>query len=136
MRLVKQEDDEGCGLACIAMVAGTTYAAVRKTYREVLGIERSDKIKPTGLPVLKEIMRRHGVVIEGRMRHFKGRTPDELGLDYSALLKINPRREGDEWHWVIWDHTRGRMLDPKKPPYQRPKYDAYWKLRRISADVD
>ena len=134
MRLVKQGDDEGCGLACVAMMSGASYAAVRKTYREVVGIERTDKVEGTQLRKLKEIMQRHGVAIEGRAHRGHGLKPEELNLDCDALLKINPRLGGEEWHWVLWDKRRRRVLDPKQKPYVRLKCVSYWKLRRTSDD--
>lgn len=134
MRLIKQGDEEGCGLACVAMAGSSTYAAVRKTYREVLGIERTDKIEGTQLSRLKEIMRRHGVSIEGRARRGNGLKPEQLNLDCDALLKVNLRLDGEEWHWVIWDNHRRRVLDPKQKPYVRLKCVSYWKLKRPSDD--
>ena len=131
MRLVKQNDDDGCGLACVAMVTGTSYGAVRRTYREVFRKKRTDEVGTTSLSKLKKIMRRHDIAIDGRMKRFAGRKPDELDLGFDALLKVNPRLDGDEWHWVLWDHRRHRVLDPKRPPYERLRYVGYWKLRRL-----
>jgi hypothetical protein len=130
MRLIKQGDPYGCGLACVAMLAGISYAAVRKTYRELSDTTRYDAVEPTQLPMLKKIMGRHGVVVEGRMRRIGDQSLNELDCD--ALLKVNPRADGEEWHWVIWDHRRRRVLDPKVPPYKRLKPVAYWRLRRVS----
>ena len=130
MRLIKQDDDNGCGLACVAMVAGTSYAAVRRTYRDVCRKKRTDDVGTTSLSKLKEIMRRHDVAIDGRMKR-SDQQPRDLDLDFDALLKVNTRLEGQEWHWVIWDHRRGLVLDPKRPPYQRLKLVGYWKLQRL-----
>ena len=132
MRLIKQRDDAGCGLACAAMVSGATYAAVRKTYRAITKTTRTDKVVATKLELLKEIMQRHGIAIEGRARKFGGRDPEELDLNCDALVKVNPRLEGEEWHWVVWDHRRNRVLDPKQPAYQRLKFVSYWRLRQTS----
>ncbi|MCW3060053.1 MAG: hypothetical protein JWQ02_1874 [Capsulimonas sp.] len=128
MREIKQDDDDGCGLACVAMVANTTYAAVLETYRDVCGADLDDKVEPTRLPALKEIMRRHGVTIEGRGRWIGKRQPADLDLDCPALFKMNPRA-GGKWHWAIWDHRSSRLLDPKVPSYKKKKFISYWKLR-------
>lgn len=121
MRLVKQRDDYGCGLACVAMVAGRPYSAIRKT----LG---SDAVGPTQLRKLREIMRQYGVTAGERMIPLRTRTPFEIPFD--ALIKMNPRRDGKEWHWVIWDHRRRRILDPRMPAYKRRKFVSYVRLRR------
>ena len=39
-------------------------------------------------------------------------------LEDNAILKVNPRRGGAEWHWVVWDAKRRRLLDPRDPPIQ------------------
>jgi ABC-type bacteriocin/lantibiotic exporter with double-glycine peptidase domain len=122
MRLVKQRDDYGCGLACVAMVAGRPYSAIRKT----LG---SDEIGPTQLRELRVIMRQHGIIADERLIPLRTRTAFELPFD--ALIKMNPRRHGKEWHWVIWDHLRRRILDPRMPAYKRRKFVSYVRLRRI-----
>lgn len=137
MRLIKQGDNEGCGLACVAMLSGTSYAAVRNTYRAVTKTNEDDPVKPTDLRLLKQIMEKHGIVIEGRMRriddekHVMLEKLDNLDLDCDTLLKVNPREGGRRWHWVIWDHRRRRVLDPKVPPYKKLKRVGYWRLGRM-----
>src|SRR5687768_2221892 len=104
MRLVRQLDEYGCGLACVAMITGRSYSAIR----EALG---DDEVGPTQLSDLKEVMRRHRIRCGERLVPLRTRSPMDLPFD--ALLKVNPRRAGREWHWVIWDHRRKRILDPK-----------------------
>ena len=123
MKLVKQRDENGCGLACVAMVAGRPYSAIRK----ILG---SDEVGPTQLRKLRQIMRQHGIAAGERMIPLRSRTPFELPFD--ALIKMNPRRNGREWHWVIWDHRRRRILDPKVPPYKRWKFVSFVRLHRTA----
>lgn len=142
MRLIKQGDDEGCGLACVAMLSGTSYAVVRKTYRELTDTNDGDRVEPTELRRLKQIMEKHGVVIEGRMKRiddpkqFALKNLDDLDLDCDALLMVNPREGGRKWHWVIWDHRRRRVLDPKVPPYKRLKRVGYWRLGRVPVEEE
>lgn len=142
MRLIKQGDVYGCGLACVAMLAGTSYRVVRKTYREVTKTKEDDPIKGTDLRQLKQIMAKHGVVIEGRMKriddqkHVALEKLDDLDLDCDALLKVNPRDGGKGWHWVIWDHRRRRVLDSKAPPYKRLKRVGYWRLGRMTVEEE
>ena len=50
-------------------------------------------------------------------------------LEDNAILKVNPRRGGAEWHWVVWDATRRRLLDPRDPPYRRISACSYLRVR-------
>ena len=120
MRRVKQLDEDGCGLACVAMLTARTYPAVRKDF--------PDKINGTHLRDLRAIMRHYGVKCGERLIPLRTRKPSDLPFD--ALIKINPRVGGKEWHWVIWDQRRRRILDPKVPPYKRRKCISYVRLRR------
>lgn len=120
MRLVKQVDDNGCGLACVAMAAGTTYRTVRS-----FAFPDAD-VDGTSMKRLRKIMERHGVTLGDRLIPFRTRQPHDLPFD--ALLKVNVRKEGVEWHWVIWDHERQQVLDPKKPAYKRLRFISYVRL--------
>lgn len=120
MRLVKQFDEDGCGLACTAMAAGTTYRKVR-----AFAFPDGD-VTGTSTRRLREIMEAHGVTLGERLIPMRGKYPSELGFD--ALLKINVRQNGREWHWVVWDHERQKVLDPKRPPYKRPRFVSYIRL--------
>ena len=122
MRLVKQFDDKGCGLACVAMAAGTTYRTIRKFAFP------KQKVSGTTMKRLREIMEYHGVMLGDRLIPFKSRVPADLPFD--ALLKVNVRLEGAEWHWVVWDHERQQVLDPKRPPYKRLRFMSYVRLHK------
>ena len=50
-------------------------------------------------------------------------------LEDNAILKVNPRRGGAEWHWVVWDAKRRRLLDPRDPPYKRISACSYLRVR-------
>ena len=120
MRLVKQFDDDGCGLACAAMAAGTTYRTVRDFAFP------DGKVQTTSTSRLRKIMEAHGVRLGKRLIWLRGKHPSELGFD--ALLKVNVRKNGREWHWVLWDHQRQKVLDPKRPPYRRLRFVSYVRL--------
>lgn len=117
MRLIKQFDDDGCGLACTAMAAGTTYRAVRNFAFP------DGEVESTSTRRLREIMEAHGVKLGKRLVPFRGKHPSDLG--FNALLKVNVRRNGSEWHWVLWDCERKKVLDPRRPPYKRLRYTSY-----------
>ena len=135
---VKQEDRTGCGLACIAMLAGKRYATVRAkamTIREDLGEGCFGKRRNFKLwsRDLKKLAKEFEFCL-GRKARFRDPTPmsldnftsfmNDLKLGCDAVLAVNPQKIG-EWHWVVWDCERGRVLDPKEPPCRlriRPWY--------------
>ena len=50
-------------------------------------------------------------------------------LEDNAILKVNPRRAGAEWHWVVWDAERRRLLDPRDPPDKWIRACSYLRVR-------
>lgn len=124
MRLVKQFDDDGCGLACVAMAAGTTYRKVRASAFP------DGEVEVTSTRRLREIMEDHGVTLGPKLVPFRSRRPCDLSFD--ALLKVNVRQEGYEWHWVLWDHERQKVLDPKRPAYKRLRFMSYVRLYKAT----
>lgn len=120
MRVVKQFDDEGCGLACTAMAAATKYRIVRaRAFPDGAVVVTSTKR-------LRAIMGEFGVTLGNRLISLRDKHPRTLAFD--ALLKVNPRQNGKEWHWVIWDHERQLILDPRRPPYKRYRKVSYVRL--------
>ena len=93
MRLVKQADELGCGLACAAMAAGRTYGEIR-SFAFPDGV-----VNYTSTKRLREIMDAHGVTLGDRLIPFRTRRPSDLQFD--ALVKVNTRQGGRYWHWVI-----------------------------------
>ena len=72
------------------------------------------------------MMKEHGVRLGPRLIPFGKRCPSDLPFD--ALLKVNKRK--DDWHWVIWDYERQKVLDLKRPPYERLRPVSYVRLYR------
>src|SRR5581483_2037403 len=98
---------------------GKTYPSIRK--------DHPDGVYGTHLRDLRKLLRKHRAGCGERMIPMRTRKPDDLPFD--AIIKINPRR-GGKWHWVIWDHRRRRILDPKNPPYKRRKFISYVRVRQ------
>jgi hypothetical protein len=102
MRLVRQlgnDGDWGCGIACLAMVLGKTYKAVKREY------ENWEKDGTTH-GQMKRALVSNGFNVVG---------PISIGQndlrDFSYDLLLYGICDGDE-HWAVWDASRGRLLDP------------------------
>jgi hypothetical protein len=119
MKRITQFDDDGCGVACVAMIAGVSY---RRALRAMYG----DK------PLIKTVtgdLRRglHALGIECGTRLVRSTTPRHYrNLREDAVLKTRTRSDGD-WHWIVWDAKRKLVIDPerKENRYVRPPITSY-----------
>jgi ABC-type bacteriocin/lantibiotic exporter with double-glycine peptidase domain len=113
MKVVVQEDETGCGFACVAMVAGKTYAEVKQTAGK-LGIRVKDKKLYSDTKYVRRLLARFGV------RAAEEETPFVVweALPDTALLSIKHHKESfrDVWHWVVFERREGQaaVLDPAK----------------------
>ena len=111
MKRVIQQDGTGCGIACIAMLAGIDYKSVKKLGLELFDIKSGDELYTTATD-LRKLGQKFNLDVGGRRRKFKtfNSLPD------LAILAINYRESNDTWHWVVFCRTASEefVLDPKK----------------------
>ena len=121
IRRIVQKDPFGSGVACVAMLAGKSYGAVAKEMFPdgvVSGSNTGD---------LGKALTVYGLEPARHLIPF--RSTKYQDLEDNAILKVNPRRGGAEWHWVVWDAGRRRLLDPRDPPYKRIRVCSYLRVR-------
>jgi hypothetical protein len=102
MRRVYQSGGEGCGIACVAMLAETTYAAAK---RRVPHWED----RGTYSRELRNELDYYEIQTEPRKPI---RQLNYQSFRFNAVLRGKLR--GD-WHWAVWDADRRKLLDPYKP---------------------
>jgi ABC-type bacteriocin/lantibiotic exporter with double-glycine peptidase domain len=106
---VGQADPTGCGVACLAMVLGVSYADARerlfgRSRTRSYGVDRNE---------LNAALRAAGfgtrlVPAQGLARPPRGRYPRIVGLTWS--VRVDGLEGG---HWVVWDPDQpGHFLDP------------------------
>lgn len=122
MKRVPQKDKKGCGVACVAMLAGKTYAQARRL------LHPNGSVEETRIGDLRRVLAESGVQCSPRQIAFKNGSIEDLPFD--ALVKINPKEGGLFWHWVVWDHARKVVLDSRDPPYRHRRPIAYYKITR------
>ena len=141
MRLQQQQNKFGCGLACVAMIAGTPYREIREVFRELNGdpefmfVPRPNhnmvvKNYGTNVTNLQQILDLYNIRANKSETKFTGwdNLPDV------AILAVNFRKElvGGEkkecWHWVVWNRELDCVLDPF--PYATDIYQAKKAKRR------
>jgi hypothetical protein len=117
MRLIRARENYDCGVACTAMLAGVPYDEAR---RAVFGTRKGDR--RTQIRDLRAGLAQFGLCLARRSVSLAGRKIETIKSD--ALVKTNVRSNGD-WHWVVWDERRKRVLDPSRPPYRRLRPHSY-----------
>ena len=122
MRRIEQEDSTGCGLACIAMLAGTTY---KKVKRKAIDKSEIPKEGPfyTDTPNLYRLGQVFGLKIgqrcvclnDKRIRVRKETKARRVPPD-KAILAINRRQNDNTWHWVVYRRAQDGeyFLDPRQ----------------------
>ncbi len=111
IKRVVQKHDDGCGMACVAMLAGVSYWVACET---IFGSHQSDA---TSLADVRCALMDFGVQTPEHMTPFWD--ADYTQLRNHALLALDPRPNG-QWHWAVWDAMRRRIVDPLKTPSKQP----------------
>jgi ABC-type bacteriocin/lantibiotic exporter with double-glycine peptidase domain len=112
LRLVQQLDYTGCGIACVAMVAGVTYEQAKVAVKS-----RPNRAgNSTYYADLKWALDRFGVAYEmnGR-RGFRFPGWEEMPRRAILAVECEPPWPGN-WHWVVYDTSRNGavVLDPSR----------------------
>lgn len=116
-----QQDRSGCGLACVAMLAGIGYAQARTLarglgigpkpyrYRTGAGLHTAREGYLTDASQLRRMLKLLGVA-SGAQREVSGW--DECDGDGIAAINYDPVNRS--WHWVVrlHDDTGACVLDP------------------------
>jgi ABC-type bacteriocin/lantibiotic exporter with double-glycine peptidase domain len=109
VRRILQEDTTGCGLACVAMVTGSTYAKVKAAAIR-LGIAARGEPCYTVANDLARLMREFGMH-PSKEKMITSWPP----LKHPSIVAINLQKNGN-WHWVVYvpGDDGGHVFDPKK----------------------
>ena len=116
IRRVQQGDEEGCGIACVAMVTGKTYLQAKKYFLERVFLP-GDRKPHTRHYQLRRAFRKLRISTEKRaFRNWQS-------IESLSIVPIN-RREDGGWHWVIFipNGVRPYILDPMTGKGRR-RYD-------------
>ena len=104
MRRTQQKGEDGCGIACVAMLAGTTYKKAKDKLPDFWETKGTTK---------KQM--RYG------LRHcygIKTTKPKPIGSKNYERFKFDAVLHGylgGELHWTIWDSEGEKLLDPYRP---------------------
>jgi hypothetical protein len=123
LRRIIQQDETGCGVACVAMFANVGYDNARKV---MFGRARGTY---TSTADIRRALGRFGFKPARRLMPF-GRRRRYTDLRQDAVLKLKTRAHGErEWHWAVWDAHRRKLIDPAKFPYKRFRVTSFLAVR-------
>jgi len=113
---IVQEDEQGCGIACVAMVSGKTYLQAKKFFLDHV-FYPTDKKPLTRHYQLRRALHKLGIATQKRLFR-KWRSIEE-----TAIVPISRRLDGG-WHWVVFvpNGLRPYVIDPLKGKGRR-RYD-------------
>jgi ABC-type bacteriocin/lantibiotic exporter with double-glycine peptidase domain len=117
VRWVKQKDAHGCGVACLAMVAGESYERVRAHFVDQgLGEGRGRKHPfSTNFRELLAISALLG--LKGTMKRWTG----WQAVSGAGIIKVPTT--GLDWHWVVVERTEAFGAVAHDPELDCPAFD-------------
>lgn len=104
--LIKQLDDTGCGIACVAMCLKDNYQQVKELFAEVLEWgDRKKKFYTWPSEITK-------VLNHSRVKYSSKQSSSWCDVEGTCIVGVN--RSGRYWHWVVVvkDNKRFLVLDP------------------------
>lgn len=107
---IRQEHRTGCGIACVAMVAGVVYSEVMEIARKTLGWHDTQRTFYTSSAQLQALL----LALEIKAK--KGHTVRKWSsLPEVAIAGINYNEKKDTWHWVVFHREADveQVLDPQ-----------------------
>jgi ABC-type bacteriocin/lantibiotic exporter with double-glycine peptidase domain len=116
VKRIIQENPTGCGIACVAMLAGLSYEKVIKVAHGLFGWPKSQRTFYTSSAQLGELLETFGVESQ------RGRAVRSWeSLPNRAIAGINYNTKKNTWHWVVFIRNGDRqyVLDPKSKRERR-----------------
>jgi Peptidase C39 family len=123
VKRVVQEDENGCGTACVATIAGVSYSEAQK---------RTKTRGTTTAKQLREALRFYGFDLKRRMS-LRGKTYSDLKQSGLLFARISRIGTDETWgHWVVWDGHAQAIIDPSRMPIssRRTRLNAFFPIAR------
>jgi ABC-type bacteriocin/lantibiotic exporter with double-glycine peptidase domain len=116
IRRVQQGEEEGCGIACVAMVTGKTYLQAKKFFLERVFLPTERKPHTRHYQLRRALQKLRIATEERAFRNWRS-------IESLSIVPIN-RREDGGWHWVIFvpNGVRPYIMDPMTGKSRR-RYD-------------
>ena len=115
MKTVIQEDNNGCGLACVAMLAGEAYSTIKTRYVNYIQKKYGGRSEAIGFDDIKMFLRDYNIKISNQKNFDDWNDIVVQRKNEALLVAINGKDlpSGDDfWHWVIYDGENNLVRDP------------------------
>lgn len=129
MKLIYQEEDFGCGAACVAMLSGRSYNEATRLIQELRGELPAERFGRTKVSLLKKAFENfqltlgQKILLEGHHMSKRARLNKNKG---NALL----RTSGNSFHWMVWDGEKRSVRNPERDvKYPWCEIIAYYPVR-------
>lgn len=104
MKRIAQNDENGCGIACVAMIADVSYEEAQRI------VFPKGRVTLTTHKHLRSALFHYGITLQTR-RSLVGVRFNDLQRDGLVWTKIEWR--GRKWlHWMVWDASSQALIDP------------------------
>lgn len=130
MKRIIQDDNTGCGFACVAMVTGKTYQEIKQC---AIGLNICNKNGPyyTSTKDVCSLLESYEIGFS-KGRHVKKWS----SINDNSIAAINYNEKSDTWHWVVYiKENKGKeyVLDPNKQVKSIRRMD--WKRMRLRSYI-
>ena len=108
---ITQDDSTGCGLACVATLARTSYQKIKAQAYEILsGWPNAPRSLYTDILHIKALLNANDIA-HGNYRHEKNWAKVKTNIAIAAI-NLNER---NNWHWIVYyrDGDDAYLLDPR-----------------------
>lgn len=105
MKRVAQENENDCAAACVAMLAGVTLDGAKTL------LPARCEAYGTFTKHLRDALLVYGLETDA-LRSIGNRDFADFSFDAALRGWLE-----DDWHWVVWDAKRKKVLDPYEPGY-------------------
>ncbi len=108
---MKQEDENGCGIACIAMIKRKKYSSVKKKLNAKLckHIGLMEGLTPAEMMLALE---KSKITVKSYVRKDGLSWKEIEGL---SIVGINWNETKEKFHWVVYCSEDNQILDPEYP---------------------
>lgn len=116
---VKQDDKTGCGLACVALLARSTY---KKQKAKATNILEDWPYKPNAFYTNEKQIK--ALLKENDIQHGYYRKEDDWSKIKTDIAIVAINRKNDRWHWVVYfrNKTDAYMIDSNSKKERRTDF--------------